>query len=74
MTQFKQEEENKIKIKMPGQKKICIVGSGNWGSAIAKIIGENVRKHSDQVSYTNKRNVNYLIHHFLTVGFKVVLC
>lgn len=23
-------------------KKICIMGSGNWGSAIAKIIGENV--------------------------------
>lgn len=33
---------------MPGQKKICIVGSGNWGSAIAKIIGENVTKHSDK--------------------------
>lgn len=25
-------------------KKICIVGSGNWGSAIAKIIGSNVTK------------------------------
>ncbi|KAJ1175773.1 hypothetical protein NDU88_001058 [Pleurodeles waltl] len=24
--------------------KVCIVGSGNWGSAIAKIIGGNVRK------------------------------
>ncbi|XP_028324863.1 glycerol-3-phosphate dehydrogenase 1-like protein isoform X1 [Gouania willdenowi] len=24
-------------------KKVCIVGSGNWGSAIAKIIGHNVR-------------------------------
>jgi len=34
---------------MPEGKKICIVGSGNWGSAIAKIIGENVMKHSDQV-------------------------
>ncbi|XP_071371444.1 glycerol-3-phosphate dehydrogenase [NAD(+)], cytoplasmic-like isoform X2 [Centroberyx affinis] len=28
--------------KMPG-KKVCIVGSGNWGSAIAKIIGHNVK-------------------------------
>ncbi|XP_028663818.1 glycerol-3-phosphate dehydrogenase 1-like protein [Erpetoichthys calabaricus] len=28
---------------MPG-KKVCIVGSGNWGSAIAKIIGHNVKK------------------------------
>ncbi|KAM3585106.1 uncharacterized protein V6R79_007668 [Siganus canaliculatus] len=28
--------------KMPG-KKVCIVGSGNWGSSIAKIIGHNVK-------------------------------
>ncbi|CAL8307168.1 unnamed protein product [Merluccius merluccius] len=27
---------------MPGMK-VCIVGSGNWGSAIAKIIGHNVK-------------------------------
>ncbi|CAG01346.1 unnamed protein product, partial [Tetraodon nigroviridis] len=27
---------------MPG-KKVCIVGSGNWGSSIAKIIGSNVK-------------------------------
>eukprot|EP00066_Takifugu_rubripes_P003822 XP_003966720.1 PREDICTED: glycerol-3-phosphate dehydrogenase [NAD(+)], cytoplasmic-like [Takifugu rubripes] len=27
---------------MPG-KKVCIVGSGNWGSSIAKIIGNNVK-------------------------------
>ena len=26
---------------MASPKKICIVGSGNWGSAIAKIVGEN---------------------------------
>ncbi|XP_044533785.1 glycerol-3-phosphate dehydrogenase 1-like protein isoform X2 [Gracilinanus agilis] len=25
--------------------KVCIVGSGNWGSAVAKIIGNNVKKH-----------------------------
>ncbi|KAI2528699.1 GPD1L isoform 4, partial [Pan troglodytes] len=24
--------------------KVCIVGSGNWGSAVAKIIGNNVKK------------------------------
>lgn len=29
-------------LKMPA-KKVCIVGSGNWGSSIAKIIGHNVR-------------------------------
>ncbi|KAG7271195.1 hypothetical protein CRUP_031452 [Coryphaenoides rupestris] len=27
---------------MPGMK-VCIVGSGNWGSAIAKIVGHNVK-------------------------------
>ncbi|KAG5275191.1 hypothetical protein AALO_G00144590 [Alosa alosa] len=27
-------------------KKICIIGSGNWGSAIAKIVGANAEKHS----------------------------
>ncbi|XP_017340737.1 glycerol-3-phosphate dehydrogenase 1c [Ictalurus punctatus] len=27
---------------MPG-KKVCIIGSGNWGSAISRIIGQNVK-------------------------------
>ncbi|CAI5765350.1 glycerol-3-phosphate dehydrogenase NAD+, cytoplasmic [Podarcis lilfordi] len=27
-----------------GGKKVCIVGSGNWGSAIAKIVGSNAAK------------------------------
>ncbi|KAL1932450.1 hypothetical protein VTP01DRAFT_8128 [Rhizomucor pusillus] len=26
--------------------KVAIIGSGNWGSAIAKVVGENVQKHS----------------------------
>ncbi|KAF2361762.1 Glycerol-3-phosphate dehydrogenase NAD-dependent eukaryotic [Trinorchestia longiramus] len=29
---------------MSSPKQICIVGSGNWGSAIAKIVGGNVRQ------------------------------
>ncbi|XP_077347588.1 glycerol-3-phosphate dehydrogenase 1-like protein [Lithobates pipiens] len=29
---------------MAGPLKVCIVGSGNWGSAIAKIVGNNVKK------------------------------
>ncbi|KAL1918133.1 uncharacterized protein VTP21DRAFT_3399 [Calcarisporiella thermophila] len=29
------------------QHKVAIVGSGNWGSAISKIIGTNVKKQSD---------------------------
>merc|ERR1712165_550116 len=28
-------------------KKVCIVGSGNWGSAIAKLVGENTASHPD---------------------------
>ncbi|XP_018018922.1 glycerol-3-phosphate dehydrogenase [NAD(+)], cytoplasmic isoform X2 [Hyalella azteca] len=30
--------------KMSSPKRICIIGSGNWGSAIAKIVGGNVKK------------------------------
>ncbi|KAI9264137.1 glycerol-3-phosphate dehydrogenase [NAD+] [Phascolomyces articulosus] len=26
---------------------VCIIGSGNWGSAIAKIVGENTARHSN---------------------------
>ncbi|XP_012283030.1 glycerol-3-phosphate dehydrogenase [NAD(+)], cytoplasmic-like [Orussus abietinus] len=33
---------------MSTKKKICIVGSGNWGSAIAKIIGANVVKFNNK--------------------------
>lgn len=29
------------------QKKVCIIGSGNWGSAIAKIIGSNAQKYDN---------------------------
>eukprot|EP01117_Protostelium_nocturnum_P020563 TRINITY_DN9310_c0_g1_i1.p1 TRINITY_DN9310_c0_g1~~TRINITY_DN9310_c0_g1_i1.p1 ORF type:complete len:352 (-),score=129.90 TRINITY_DN9310_c0_g1_i1:44-1099(-) len=32
-------------MSVAGKEKVCIVGSGNWGSAIAKIVGLNVRKH-----------------------------
>ncbi|XP_021930005.1 glycerol-3-phosphate dehydrogenase [NAD(+)], cytoplasmic isoform X1 [Zootermopsis nevadensis] len=33
---------------MPGKpKKVCIVGSGNWGSAIAKIVGTNAQQHDN---------------------------
>ena len=28
-------------------KKVCIVGSGNWGSAIARIVGANTAKNPD---------------------------
>lgn len=39
----------KVSNKMASQapKKICLVGSGNWGSAIASIIGKNSAKFND---------------------------
>ncbi|KAF2765983.1 glycerol-3-phosphate dehydrogenase [Teratosphaeria nubilosa] len=27
--------------------KVCIVGSGNWGTTIAKVVAENTKEHSD---------------------------
>jgi glycerol-3-phosphate dehydrogenase (NAD+) len=30
-----------------GKEKACIIGSGNWGSAIAKIVGLNLLQHRD---------------------------
>ncbi|KAJ3048939.1 Glycerol-3-phosphate dehydrogenase [Rhizophlyctis rosea] len=34
---------------MPSQKeRVCLIGSGNWGSAISKIIGRNLSQHSSQ--------------------------
>jgi len=35
-----------ISFKM-SPKKVCIIGSGNWGSAIAKLVGENTNQHSE---------------------------
>ncbi|XP_076682453.1 glycerol-3-phosphate dehydrogenase [NAD(+)], cytoplasmic isoform X1 [Andrena cerasifolii] len=32
----------------PAKKRICVVGSGNWGSAIAKIVGANVVKYNNK--------------------------
>ncbi|XP_044734107.1 glycerol-3-phosphate dehydrogenase [NAD(+)], cytoplasmic isoform X2 [Chrysoperla carnea] len=29
---------------MPNKKSVCIIGSGNWGSAIAKIVGVNCKR------------------------------
>jgi len=29
------------------KKRVCIIGSGNWGSTIAKIVGQNVTAHGD---------------------------
>ncbi|XP_064595040.1 glycerol-3-phosphate dehydrogenase [NAD(+)], cytoplasmic-like [Liolophura sinensis] len=37
-----------------GGKKVCIVGSGNWGSAIAKIVGQNVLDKGDTFDKTVK--------------------
>ncbi|KAI4459087.1 glycerol-3-phosphate dehydrogenase [Holotrichia oblita] len=37
-------------------KKVCIIGSGNWGSAIAKIVGKNVQR----LSHFDKRVTMYV--------------
>ena len=29
------------------KEKVCLIGSGNWGSAIAKIVGRNIIKYPD---------------------------
>ncbi len=34
-------------LSMPKKEKVCLVGSGNWGSAIARIVGRNVVKYPD---------------------------
>ena len=31
----------------PPKEKVCLIGSGNWGSAIARIVGQNVAAHPD---------------------------
>ncbi|XP_043247946.1 glycerol-3-phosphate dehydrogenase [NAD(+)], cytoplasmic-like isoform X1 [Colletes gigas] len=31
---------------MAAKRRVCIIGSGNWGSAIAKIVGTNASKHN----------------------------
>lgn len=28
-------------------KKVCLIGSGNWGSAVATLIGQNSTKYGD---------------------------
>ena len=33
---------------MASKKRVCVVGSGNWGSTIAKIVGDNVLKHGEK--------------------------
>jgi len=44
---------------MAAQKeRICILGSGNWGSAIAKLVGQNVIKHGSLF----ERTVNMWVH------------
>ncbi|XP_034731925.1 glycerol-3-phosphate dehydrogenase [NAD(+)], cytoplasmic [Etheostoma cragini] len=34
-------------LRMAAPKKVCIIGSGNWGSAIAKIVGANAAQNSN---------------------------
>ena len=38
---------NRISHVIMSPKKVCIIGSGNWGSAIAKLVGENTSSNPD---------------------------
>ncbi|XP_067934533.1 glycerol-3-phosphate dehydrogenase [NAD(+)], cytoplasmic-like isoform X2 [Watersipora subatra] len=49
------------------KKKVCIVGSGNWGSAIAKIIGNNLHGGNDEFDST----VNMYVYEELFNGKKL---
>ncbi|XP_022196867.1 glycerol-3-phosphate dehydrogenase [NAD(+)], cytoplasmic [Nilaparvata lugens] len=44
------------------KKKVCIIGSGNWGSAIAKIVGENAAKldsfHNEVTMYVYEEMID----------------
>ncbi|CAL8141972.1 unnamed protein product [Orchesella dallaii] len=56
---FQQQQRRYYQSRMgdTGKKRVCIVGSGNWGSAIAKIVGDNVVKHSGVFADTVKMYV-----------------
>eukprot|EP00126_Sphaerothecum_destruens_P011300 Sdes_comp20890_c0_seq1m18012 len=51
---------------MPGVK-VCIVGSGNWGSAIAKIVGRNTVKYSNEFD----TNVSIYVYEEMVNGRKL---
>jgi len=46
--------------------KVCILGSGNWGTAIARIIAQNVDRLSDY-----QKNVNMWVHEEMVDGRKL---
>ena len=54
-------------LSVGGTERVAIIGSGNWGSAIARIIGQNVteqvlyRRHQITTSYT-------YTHLYLAIG------
>ena len=48
-------------------KKVCIVGSGNWGSAIAKLVGENVAKNPEMF----EKDVNMWVFEEMVDGQKL---
>jgi len=48
-------------------KRVCIIGSGNWGSTIAKIVGDNVVKNED----TFEPEVRMWVHEEMVDGRKL---
>ncbi|XP_066920359.1 glycerol-3-phosphate dehydrogenase [NAD(+)], cytoplasmic-like [Clytia hemisphaerica] len=51
---------------MAAMRRVCLVGSGNWGSAIAKIIGNNVMK-----SKLFEKTVNMYVYEEMVDGQKL---
>ncbi|MES1908412.1 MAG: hypothetical protein MHM6MM_001357 [Cercozoa sp. M6MM] len=49
-----------------GPLKVCVIGSGNWGSCIAKIVGENVKR-----SYLFNDRVPMWVHEEMVNGRKL---
>lgn len=48
-------------------KKVCLVGSGNWGSAIARIIGEN----TERLSKVFEKDINMWVFEEMVEGRKL---
>lgn len=51
---------------MASLRRVCLIGSGNWGSAIAKIIGNNILR-----SNSFEKNVNMYVYEEMVDGEKL---
>ncbi|TPX62839.1 hypothetical protein PhCBS80983_g00088 [Powellomyces hirtus] len=49
-------------MSQPSKEKVCLIGSGNWGSAIAKIVGRNVVKFDNYDSEVRMWVYEEIVH------------